>query len=42
MMKTINVTFTKEEHEQLIKAKGDLSWHDYIMKLTHKDGRKNS
>lgn len=32
-MKTINETFTDEEHERLIEEKGELSWHDFIMKL---------
>jgi len=32
-MKTINVTFTDEEHERLESHKGFLmmSWHDYIV-----------
>ena len=30
-MKTINVTFTDEEHERLVEAKGGLSWHDFIL-----------
>ncbi len=29
-MKTINVTFTDEEHGVLMKIKGKLSWHDFI------------
>jgi len=32
-MKTINVTFEDREHEELVKKKGKLSWHDFIMKL---------
>lgn len=32
-MKTINETFADEEHKALVKAKGDLTWHDFIMKL---------
>lgn len=32
-MKTINVTFSDENHELLVKAKGELSWHDFILKL---------
>lgn len=31
-MKTINVTFEDEEYDKLIKRKGDLSWHDFIIK----------
>lgn len=31
-MKTINETFTDEEFKQLIKLKGDLSWHDFILR----------
>lgn len=32
-MKSINVYFEDNEFEKLIKAKGDQSWHDFIMKL---------
>lgn len=32
-MKTINETFTDEEHKELSKRKGKLSWHDFILKL---------
>jgi len=35
-MKNINVTFEDEEIKELTKAKGKLSWHDFIMKLTEK------
>ena len=35
-MKTLNETFTDEEHEKLKKAKKSLSWHDYILLMhTH-------
>lgn len=30
-MKTINETFTDEEFERLVKAKGDKTWHDFIL-----------
>ena len=30
-MKTINETFTDEEHKTLVKLKNGLSWHDFIM-----------
>ena len=46
-MKTINVTFEDEEHERLVKKKGNLSWHDFILKLAEnndeekKDGEKS-
>ena len=36
-MKTINVTLTDEEHETLVRVKGDLNWHDFIMKTTRYD-----
>ena len=39
-MKTINVTFTDEEHEDLMKTKNKLSWHDFILKLK-KENQKN-
>ena len=36
-MKTINVTFTDEEHDVLVKTKGDLNWHDFILKIKDLD-----
>lgn len=36
-MKTINVTFEDKEHKKLIEKKRDLSWHDFILKLTDKN-----
>ena len=30
-MKTINVTFEDKEFKQLIKAKGELSWKEFIL-----------
>ncbi|KKL16075.1 hypothetical protein LCGC14_2499230 [marine sediment metagenome] len=36
IMKTINVTFTDKEIEQLTKKKGVLSWHDFIIELAEK------
>lgn len=32
-MKSINVYFENKEFEKLSRAKGDLSWHDFIMNL---------
>lgn len=32
--KTINETFTEDEYNELIAAKGDLNWHDFILLLT--------
>jgi predicted CopG family antitoxin len=32
-MKTINETFTDEEYEMLLRYKGSLTWHDFIMKI---------
>ena len=32
-MKTVNVVFTDEEHKKLVNVKGNLSWHDFILKL---------
>ena len=34
-MKTINVTFTDEEHKSLLKAKRGLSWHDFIINMVN-------
>ncbi len=33
-MKRIYITFEDQEHRQLTKAKGQQSWHDFVMKLT--------
>jgi predicted CopG family antitoxin len=43
-MKAINVTFEDKEHEELSKKKGELSWHDFILKLIEDNelgGNKN-
>ncbi len=32
-MKSISVTFTDEEHSALLKAKANMSWHDFILNL---------
>ena len=36
-IKQINVVFTAEEHERLLKAKGEMSWHDFIMSLVESE-----
>ena len=36
-MKSISVTFTDEEAQMLIKLKGVLSWHDFILTLVEGD-----
>jgi len=38
-MKTINETFTDEEHYLLVKKKEKQSWHDFILMLTKKGGK---
>jgi len=38
-MKTINETFTDEEHKELLKKKGELSWHDFIIKTLIEEER---
>jgi len=35
-MKSISVTFEDKEFKDLLKAKGELSWHDFIMQLVEK------
>lgn len=30
-MKTINITFTEEEHKNLTEFKRNISWHDFIL-----------
>ncbi len=32
-MKTINETFTDEEHKAMVKLKNGLSWHDFILSM---------
>ena len=32
-MKTINETFTDEEHRSMNKLKNGMSWHDFILLL---------
>ena len=36
-MKTINETFTDEEHKRMVKLKGKLSWRDFILFLVIKE-----
>jgi len=36
-MRTINETFTDEEYDQLNKAKGEKTWHDFIMEAVKND-----
>jgi len=36
-MKTINVTFTDDEHKKLMEVKEKLSWHDFILKLVREN-----
>ena len=40
-MKTLNIPLEDKEHEALSKAKGNQSWHDFIMQLAKKD-KKNT
>jgi predicted CopG family antitoxin len=35
-MKNLNITFEDEEFEKLKKAKGELSWHDFVLSLAEK------
>ena len=35
-MKHINVTFEDAEYEQLFKAKGNKTWHDFILEKKEK------
>jgi len=39
-MKTINVTFTDNEHKKLMDVKKKLSWHDFVLKLV-RENQKN-
>lgn len=40
-MKTINVTFEDKEYKELVKKKGDQSWHDFIIENA-KENKKGS
>jgi len=39
-MKTINETFEDQEYEKLLKAKGSLTWREFILTLLKKRGGK--
>jgi len=43
-VKTINVTFTDEEYEQLVRLKNwmDLNWHDFILRVLKVDEEKET
>ena len=32
-MRHINEAFEEKEYKKLLKAKGDMTWHDFIMQL---------
>lgn len=34
MVKQVNISFDDEDHAKLMKAKGNMNWRDFIMKLT--------
>jgi len=38
-MKNINVVFEDEEFKRLVEAKGESSWHDFVLTLAEKHGR---
>jgi predicted CopG family antitoxin len=40
-MKNINAVFEDREYNKLVKLKGDLSWHDFIMTLIPKEEPSN-
>ena len=42
MVKQINVYFDDDEYKELLKKKNNLSWHDFILKLTEKDIKNES
>lgn len=35
-MKTVHLYLDDEQHERLVKAKGNLSWVEFVMKLVKK------
>ena len=45
MVKSINVYFDDDEYEQLLKLKGEVSWHDFIWnnkKESHENQNQNT
>ena len=36
----LQIWFEDNEHEELLKVKGDVTWHDFIMQLTKKEQKK--
>jgi predicted CopG family antitoxin len=39
-IKNINAAFIEDEYNLLIKAKGDKSWHDFILSFLGKNTKK--
>ena len=39
-MKTLNETFEDDEWEQLLKKKGDLTWHEALIKWANLEEKK--
>ncbi len=39
-MKTINVTFEDNEYNRLAEKKGEMSWHEFILKLLEEDKKQ--
>jgi len=35
-MKKVNLFLDDDQHEKLVKAKGDLTWVEFVMQLTEK------
>jgi len=33
MVKTLNIPLNDEEHARLIKLKGDISWHEFMLEV---------
>jgi len=40
-MKTLNIPLEDKEYEELLKRKGKISWHDFVMCLNDKEKKKN-
>jgi len=38
-MKRLYITFTDEEHAELVKAKGKTNWHDFVLNCGKRGGK---
>jgi predicted CopG family antitoxin len=40
-MKTLNIPLEDSDYEELLKAKGEMNWRDFVLTLTKQEPKKN-